>query len=205
MWRSFCSLHHRVTARSAASPLAARMRVVPDRRLGARQRNEVLFDNRFGLHRDGGSGSSSRTSRRGWDSCSCAGTAERGTARHGRARPASRRALQRREAGLRHRLRPVVGGRHAERLRREQRGDLDVAGADAQVGGVLADAAALHRACETMTAGNSRGRALVDGAEHERLRAAAAGAGHADAAGVDVRQAGEEVERADRCSRSAGP
>ena len=52
--------------------------------------------------------------------------------------------LQLREAVGRHRPGPVVGGGHPEGARREQRRELHVAGADAQVVGVLAGAPALH-------------------------------------------------------------
>ena len=91
---------------------------------------------------------------------------------------------------------PVAGAAHGEGFGSEEGGEVDVAGADAQVGGVLADAAALHGG------GDHDGRegdagAIIDAAEDEGLRAAAAGAGHADALPVHIRQVDEEIEGAD--------
>ena len=97
-------------------------------------------------------------------------------------------------------LRPVVGGVHALGFRGEKRGDLDVAGIDAEQAGVLAGAAALHRGADHDD-GVGEGHARVGRGEEHRLRAAAARARDGEAGRVDVGQAEHEVDAADEVER----
>ena len=96
--------------------------------------------------------------------------------------------------------RPVLRARERLRLRREQAGDLHVAGVHAEQRAVLAHAPALHPGAHHHRREHAR-EPVVDGREHERLRPAAARAGHAEALRVHVRQTGEEVQRADAVPR----
>ena len=82
-----------------------------------------------------------------------------------------------------------------ERLGREERRQLDVVRADAQQRRVLAHAAALHRA-RHHDHRERRGDPIVDRGQENRLRAAAALAGDADARRIHVGQARHEVQRA---------
>ena len=92
---------------------------------------------------------------------------------------------------------PIVGGRHAQRPRRRHGGELDIAGPDAQVACVLANAAALHGGPDHD--GRKRhGRTRVDRRKDERLRAAAAGAGDADPLRIDVLSRTDPIQSADR-------
>ena len=108
--------------------------------------------------------------------------------------------LHRAKAGLRHRLRPVVGRRHAHGPRRHERGDLDIAGTDPEVVGVLARASALHPRADHHHR-EEDGGPRVQRAKDECLRAAAARPADANPRRIDVRQAGEEVQRATRVPR----
>src|SRR5947209_7134353 len=69
-------------------------------------------------------------------------------------------------------------------------------GLGANIGAVLADAAALHGG-RNHDGRESGRRAVVDGAENERLRAAAAGARHADSLRIDIRQARQKIQSSD--------
>ena len=93
-------------------------------------------------------------------------------------------------------LGPVVGGRHAQRAGRDQGRDLDIPRAHAQIAGVLAGAAALHGG-GNHDGRKSDGRAGIDRAEHEGLRAPAAGPRHGDPLRIHLGQRAEEVQRAD--------
>ena len=76
--------------------------------------------------------------------------------------------------------RPVAGRRdHQQRPRRDRRGNLDVGGVEPQARRVLAQAAALHVQRDHVDRRRHRDRG-IDGAEQERLRAAARLAGHAE-------------------------
>ena len=108
--------------------------------------------------------------------------------------------LEVRETLGRELLRPVVGGVHALGFRGEKRGDLDVAGIDAEQAGVLAGAAALHRGADHDD-GVGEGHARVGRGEEHRLRAAAARARDGEAGRVDVGQAEHEVDAADEVER----
>ena len=91
-------------------------------------------------------------------------------------------------------LGPVIGGSQAERTRRREGGDVDVALADAQVMAVFAGAAALHGGGHHDT-GKGGADARIETGNHHRLRAATAGAGAADALRIDPFQGQQEVDR----------
>src|SRR5262245_28441157 len=97
-------------------------------------------------------------------------------------------------------LGPIIGAGHAEGPRCNQPSKLDVAGADAEITAILADAAALHGRSDH-DGGKERGGTIVDAAQNKRLRAAARGSGHADSRRIDFRQTEQEVEGANTVPR----
>ncbi len=100
--------------------------------------------------------------------------------------------LQLRETLGGHFLGPVVGRQQAQRFGGEHRRELDVAGRHPQQARVFARAAALHGGRDHHGRNGNRD-AGIEGAENERLRAAAAGARDRDPLRVHVRQAQEEI------------
>jgi hypothetical protein len=82
----------------------------------------------------------------------------------------------------------------------EEGGELDVAGFDAEEGGVFTGAAALHGGADH-DGGERELNAGINGSEEHGLGAAAAGAGDRDAVGIDFRQAQQEVQGANRVPR----
>ena len=169
---------------------------VPDGRLVPRQRHEIVLEHRLGVselqvrveppvHRRAADVVVVVAEVHEREQPDAIGYAERGV-----------ELLQLGIAVLRHPLGPVVSCRHPERPRREERRDLDIAGAEAQIHGVLARAAALHARGHHHRR-ERHGRALVDRPDHHRLRAAAAGAGHGNPRRVHVVSARQPVERAD--------